>query len=115
MALIFDDVFTGCRVRPGEKQQQAAVDDRAVGGVAEACAGWHGARPGAFPAMATAAASAAGPLVRMMAIADGGRPLDSAAIVSPGAPARHAISGATACQPSQIILPATHTMTARPT
>ena len=61
------------------------------------------------------ASCALGPLIRMIEIAAGGRPLDKAKIVSMPQLKKGAITGATFAAPSQIIFNATHRITASPT
>ena len=72
---------------------------------------------GVAPATASPALWARGPLIRITAMAAGGRPLDKAKMVSAAMrrqEKRGAITGATWPAPSQIIFSATHRMTSRP-
>ena len=82
MALEFHDILAGRAGRAVEAQDQRLVEQLAVAGSRSVAQRRRRGGSGRSPASARAAACASGPLIRMTAIAAGGRPLDSAKIVS---------------------------------
>ena len=84
MALKLNDILAGVAVGPTKCSSNAwSIVAPPAGSLSRRRLARRGAPSG--PAIASATSNAAGPLIRTTAIAAGGRPLDSATIVSPAA------------------------------